>query len=90
MSRILSIKYSSPDAGPRASADSWELAASNDSLKATVWKLLAMWPYCSHDGVPCGGEDVGVVVALVMSLQLLGEVLSRQLGRSGEAKKKNR
>lgn len=44
-----------------------------------------MWSYCSHDGVPCGGEDVGVVVALVMSLQLLGEVLSCQLGRSGEA-----
>lgn len=36
-------------------------------------------PYCSHDGVPCGGEDVRVVVALVMSLQLLGEVLSGQL-----------
>lgn len=38
-----------------------------------------LWPYCSHDGVPCGGEDVSVVVALIMSLQLLGEVLSGQL-----------
>ena len=38
-----------------------------------------LWPYCSHDGIPCGGEDVSVVVALIMSLQLLGEVLSGQL-----------
>lgn len=37
------------------------------------------WPYCSHDGIPCGGEDVSVVVALIICLQLLGEVLSGQL-----------
>ena len=33
----------------------------------------------SHDGIPRGGEDVSVVVALIMSFQLLGEVLSGQL-----------
>lgn len=38
-----------------------------------------LWPYGRHDGIPCGGEDVGVVVALIMSLQLLGEVFSGQL-----------
>lgn len=38
-----------------------------------------LWPYCSHDGIPCGGEHISVVVALIMSLQLLGEVLSGQL-----------
>lgn len=36
-------------------------------------------PYCSHDAIPCGGEDVSVVVALIMSFQLLGEVFSGQL-----------
>lgn len=38
-----------------------------------------LWPYCSHDGIPCGGEDISVVVALIMSLQFLGEVLSGKL-----------
>lgn len=38
-----------------------------------------LWPYCSHDGIPCGGKGVSVVVALIMSLQLLREVLSSQL-----------
>lgn len=37
--------------------------------------------YCSHDGVPCAGEDVAVVVALIMALQLLCEVLSGQLNQ---------
>lgn len=37
--------------------------------------------HCDHDGVPCGGEDVAVVVALIMTLQLLGEVLSGQLNK---------
>lgn len=27
-----------------------------------------LWPYCIHDGIPCGGEDVSVVVALIVSL----------------------
>ena len=40
-----------------------------------------MCAYRSHDGVPCGGEDITVVVALIMPLQLLGEVLSGQLKR---------
>lgn len=39
-------------------------------------------PYRRHDGIPRGGEDVGVVVALIMSLQLLGEVFSGQLKQS--------
>lgn len=39
--------------------------------------------YCSHDGVPRGGKDVSVVVALIMSFQLLGKVLSGQLKSNG-------
>ena len=37
------------------------------------------WLYRGHNGVPCGGEHICVVVALVVPLQLLGEVLSGQL-----------
>lgn len=66
-----------PPAGGRAARSgptAGELAAKSDWVEA-----LSAAPYCGHDGVPCGGEDVGVVVALVVPLQLLGEVLSGQL-----------
>ena len=33
-------------------------------------------PHRGHDGVPCGGEDIGVVLTLVVAFQLLAEILS--------------
>lgn len=45
--------------------------------------------YCGHNGVPCGCEDVTVVVALIMTLQLLGEVLSGELNQQTERAKIN-
>ncbi len=38
-----------------------------------------MLSYCGHNGVPCGGEDISAVGALVMCFQLLGEVISGEL-----------
>lgn len=32
-------------------------------------------PHRGHDGVPCGGEDVGVVVTLIVALELPAEIL---------------
>ena len=34
-----------------------------------------------HDGIPCGGENIGAVVALIVMLELLSEVLPGQLRR---------
>lgn len=37
--------------------------------------------YCCHDGVPRWGEDISVVVTLVMAFQLPGEILPGELCR---------
>ena len=44
--------------------------------------LPCIGPYAVHDGVPGSGEDISVVVSLVVSLQLLSEELSGQLDRN--------
>lgn len=36
-------------------------------------------PHRAHDGVPGGGEDLGAVVATVVTLQLAAEIISGQL-----------
>lgn len=38
--------------------------------------------YCGHDGIPCGGEDICVVVALIVSFQLFGEIFPGQLHKN--------
>lgn len=41
--------------------------------------------HCDHDGVPGGGEDVRVIVALVMLGKLLGEEFTGELEAEGGA-----
>lgn len=40
--------------------------------------------HCDHDRVPGGGEDVRVVIALVVLGELLGEEFSGELGAEGQ------
>lgn len=42
--------------------------------------------HCDHDGVPGGGEDVCVIVALVVLGELLGEGLASELREEAEGR----